>query len=1080
MKEVRLACGTVYTLRQLEDAGISYVPCTHDTPLFPYAHLKNLQRQVTHQAYGKKFNTWKLKGMQGVQIFTGKPTNRFVDEQREYLVDIDIENRLFRRYPETTQSIIKIYRDACREDPCIVRTKSDGRRLSGFSPWYDPKRSFTDKVVDGEDDTKTMLLEFFSLGELSRIDDRYALLEGSLLQIPSVPKTTYQEIHALISEIGTEKSREKRNQVSVVETEQISGLDIHWDANGKSQSFPSQYCQATSHSSHRDTVVFFKNDDGSIVGSCINCNEWWYEVKPPQRTSAPKLLQIHTATAPETESLDENQATRTQHVDAFLNVPITTSSAPPIFPFGIYTTPSNPKTEILLVKDATGTGKSHTILTKSRQQGRRTLATTPYTELAEQALHMAWEAGFIRPRFLKGRQQGWEDSEIADIPVEQRNTSLFTGDNCIMFDVVQQFTDRRIGARLFCELLCPFRKIEDSKEGCVYDGYLSQFWKLADADFLVNCTPNLLFNPAYDAYLKNLIELSEEPTLEEDTISIALGLPPSPKPEAFNLAVIDDYTIQSLYNDQSVTRAEIQRLKEIWEGEQTAEFAKALLPIFTETDPTEMYLLLSELMEKTDTAEVSKQLTQHPRRGTVKQNANLFCIGEVQWTDGSYALLPKSKYAEKHLRQNTRFRVAPFEEVNLEWKPGDTVIIGYTIGRTLMAGIDLTDLAPVWGQGWTLIAQLKALIASVKTPENLPMRVSQETLHFTTPPIVNPQRVPQIALLSATTAPNAVKAAFKGQPVQFFVSQGGQLEWEKGVAVYQYAAHRLTAASTFQYQNDLDGKRKLQEKPMGLTTTAQKRLKHVNRWAGQTEGTSVFISYKDIVDSPEFAALLDNFDIVTHFDRVAGLNIDKLSLLVVFGYPKVNPRDVMNQARIQFASTLEPLPTRSYEELTELTEFIEDGIQITERRYKDKRLEEVRQQLSIDKLVQAVGRARLPRWKNTTTIIFTNAPIPHVTERAILFTDREFYTAETPKDLPIIAKQIAEAEGNGDMEALTNMGVSERTAQRRTEATRKQRKAERESEILRRYAGGETQKQIADALDVGIATVNRVLKQQPF
>lgn len=305
MKEVRLDCGAVYTLHQLEDAGLSYVPCTHDTPLFPYAHLKNLQRQVTHEAYGKKFNTWKLKGMQGVQIFTGKPTNRFVDGQREYLVDIDIENRLIRRYPETTQGIIKIYRNACRGDPCIVRTKSDGRRLSGFSPWYDPKRSFTDKVVDGEDDTKTMLLEFFSLGELSRIDDRYAMLEGSLLQIPSVPKTAYQEIHALISEIGTEKSGKKRNQV-VVETEQISGLDIHWDADGKSQSFPSQYCQATSHSSNRDTVVFFKNDDGSIVGSCINCNEWWYEVKPAQRTSTPKLLQIHTATVPETETF-QNQ-----------------------------------------------------------------------------------------------------------------------------------------------------------------------------------------------------------------------------------------------------------------------------------------------------------------------------------------------------------------------------------------------------------------------------------------------------------------------------------------------------------------------------------------------------------------------------------------------------------------------------------------------------------------------------------------------------------------------------------------------------------------------------------------------------
>ena len=37
--KVKLACGTTYQLQDIEAAGISYVPCSHKTPLLPHAHL---------------------------------------------------------------------------------------------------------------------------------------------------------------------------------------------------------------------------------------------------------------------------------------------------------------------------------------------------------------------------------------------------------------------------------------------------------------------------------------------------------------------------------------------------------------------------------------------------------------------------------------------------------------------------------------------------------------------------------------------------------------------------------------------------------------------------------------------------------------------------------------------------------------------------------------------------------------------------------------------------------------------------------------------------------------------------------
>ena len=108
-----------------------------------------------------------------------------------------------------------------------------------------------------------------------------------------------------------------------------------------------------------------------------------------------------------------------------------------------------------------------------------------------------------------------------------------------------------------------------------------------------------------------------------------------------------------------------------------------------------------------------------------------------------------------------------------------------------------------------------------------------------------------------------------------------------------------------------------------------------------------------------------------------------------------------------------------------------------------------------------------------------------------------FFTAE-PVDIPVTPEPFSLKDGEsftGDWEAFGSKrtvsetrtvqefqeaGVSERTAYRKTEAARKMSKAERDVEIVRRYALGQTQEEIKVALDIGLATVNRVLKKQKF
>ena len=292
-QKIILKCGTVLRLADLETAGLSYVPCGQvegeDQPLFAYAHLWGHKQQVSLATFGKKANSWALKRMTGVQLMTGTPTYRRASPVDYHLVDIDIEKHLIDEHPEIVERVVARWTSGCEGNPpCIVETKSGGLRLSAFSPYLDRKRSFENEGG--------MLLEIFSEKGLSRLDNRYAMVEGSILNMPELPKTVLQDIHAIISEIVPEKQAPTAERKTVSES-QIGNLHIKWDKNGRSQFFSAEHCQATSHKTNRETVRFTKYADGSIDGKCFNCGETWWEVRPTMDSvieKAPPPIDIYT------------------------------------------------------------------------------------------------------------------------------------------------------------------------------------------------------------------------------------------------------------------------------------------------------------------------------------------------------------------------------------------------------------------------------------------------------------------------------------------------------------------------------------------------------------------------------------------------------------------------------------------------------------------------------------------------------------------------------------------------------------------------------------------------------------------
>ena len=68
-----LACGTTIEFKDIEAASLSYIPCTHEQPLFKFAHLWDSPTQINLDNFPNAHG-WKMKDFKGVQIFTGAPT----------------------------------------------------------------------------------------------------------------------------------------------------------------------------------------------------------------------------------------------------------------------------------------------------------------------------------------------------------------------------------------------------------------------------------------------------------------------------------------------------------------------------------------------------------------------------------------------------------------------------------------------------------------------------------------------------------------------------------------------------------------------------------------------------------------------------------------------------------------------------------------------------------------------------------------------------------------------------------------------------------------------------------------------
>jgi len=362
---------------------------------------------------------------------------------------------------------------------------------------------------------------------------------------------------------------------------------------------------------------------------------------------------------------------------------------------------------------------------------------------------------------------------------------------------------------------------------------------------------------------------------------------------------------------------------------------------------------------------------------------------------------------------------------------------------------------------------------------------ASESFVFELPPKPYPfKKSLRYGFASATLQEQLINRIFPG--IDFYDT--ALTEWVDGAEVFQLRTNRNPRATVLNIKEKYthDGEKVWEYD--GLNATGEAYYQSVIDFIkSQPNDRHAVFSYKCVIE--EKHSELDSLGVVTaHFGDVAGLDtaFAGVKYFHLLFCPFVDPLSVENLAKQLFGNDEHP--------------FLRDAEGKLERNadgtYAEERAQMCNDALVIGELRQGVGRARLNLYPNIV-MIWTSQEIDGVSNRkeTTLFDEVDYEQAASNEEggrfterlQAIVAKRenseraIENAVAAGDVQAVKEHAcVSRRTGERKTHASRKQNKAKRDAEVFRQYDAGMTQQDIADALYIGLATVNRILKKRDF
>ena len=745
--DIRLADGKTIKLSDLEACGISYVPCIHKNPLFKYAPLWDVRLQVNLDSYSNDVNGWTMSKMQGIQIMTGRPTHR-ADEHSpdgyQYLTLLDIEARFIERYPDEFSTIERLLKESCLSNPCIVQSKSGGQHFYFFCAYLAPKIAFKDK------DDEKMLVEIFSRKGLGRLDDRYAMKSGSVLNIPSIPKTALQEIYTLIHAIADEIQHPDPDEARVVETSKIQDKEILWRSDGRSQLFPQSYCQTTTHRDPNHKAVQFFKRNGGVLGRCYNCGSVWYETTPSRKhTLTPALVE------PPTQTWEDQQATLEQAFDS--------------------------DKDTVLIRADTGVGKDYaktTHILGADIDAEKFVEMTTRVNLADEKIDSFKQrnTGGIRAMRWKSVFHNW--NTYRDKPFHERKAILGEKDG-LMCIQPQKFDTLRGRGLQPQAVLCPSCPV---LELCKQIGYRSQPRKARASDYLVSAQDGLLFDRSVAGFTKNIV----------------------PDKRRSVTGIVDEVRAHELYSENVVSKEELQKMIETWAGTHAGEFATEMiraLEFGTQPDFEKIREIITSLRESEQRIVINAftkiRLTgkvSFDERDKIVQDNVILASGVFRSGEHTIAIAT-SKENQKRL-SDKRYPAVFRSEID-----ANVLLLSYPAALNLGIyeippgdNIDPNDYPKLHNSPqWTPLQQLQQLFEHYPRTQDTPIHYDGEILRFYLPPEIHPS-IDKIIMMSATAEVEIIESrVFPDRYIDTIDAEPAQ--WKAGNQVFQIKSGKYPRAS---------------------------------------------------------------------------------------------------------------------------------------------------------------------------------------------------------------------------------------------------------------------------------------------
>ena len=355
---------------------------------------------------------------------------------------------------------------------------------------------------------------------------------------------------------------------------------------------------------------------------------------------------------------------------------------------------------------------------------------------------------------------------------------------------------------------------------------------------------------------------------------------------------------------------------------------------------------------------------------------------------------------------------------------------------------------------WNLLVQLQLFFERYPRDADMPMRYENDILTFLLPPLPLKTRA-RMGFTSATLNETFFRRAMdnrqsKRGDVSFHGS--GYTQWDPDAKVYQLRTNRNPRATVYAKKVAPDNENLLSVAGYFYWNLLIEDLRQENRG---------LITYKAIL--AEKAAELETVQ-CANFGGLVGLDahFKDVDVLHILFSPELPPSAVEFKAKTLWGDDAEPL---NYDRSA-------DG------QYIDPRLQQCYEDGVISELVQAVGRGRLVS-RPVTIVVWCSHFLPGITDReqTRLFDETDWQNAGGLQDLGRVIGERENAEKSGNVVALVEAtGVSERTARRKTSEARQQNKVERDAEICRRIADGQSLKRVATEMGISRDTVKRVLE----